>query len=243
MSTKNQSLQNDSAISNALTSHHAFLIEGEWSSLFHHLEMLLGTHLGVSFHGNSNLEIFKTVSFTIDDARMIKDKALQSALGENTLRVFIIVAETITLQAQNALLKLAEEPTARVKIFIITPFASRLLPTLQSRLYSFSIETETDKETIEYKKSKEYFISEQAYEFCRKKYSSQRLEIVKDLLKKIDDGEMTKTDIAHFLEAIHKQALIAKKHQFLKKLHIAHTYLFDQSSSIKLLLEFLALSW
>ena len=49
-------------------------------------------------------------------------------------RVFVIQIDSILVEAQNALLKLFEEPNATTIFYIIVPSEAMLLPTLKSRL-------------------------------------------------------------------------------------------------------------
>ena len=70
-------------------------------------------------------------AFGIDDARMIKN--LQSEKTDDAC-VFIISFSVINIQAQNALLKVLEEPTENTYFFLLYPNFKQLLPTLQSRL-------------------------------------------------------------------------------------------------------------
>jgi hypothetical protein len=70
--------------------------------------------------------------FGIDEARRLKLQAEGRPLVA-AQQVFVIFAATITGEAQNALLKLFEEPPATTRFILIIPRASLLLPTLQSR--------------------------------------------------------------------------------------------------------------
>lgn len=68
----------------------------------------------------------------VDEARRIRE---QSALrGIAGARVFIIVATSITTEAQNALLKTLEEPLGDAVFALIVPSPDMLLPTVRSRL-------------------------------------------------------------------------------------------------------------
>lgn len=75
--------------------------------------------------------IYRSESFGIDDAREIRRRAHLSSVAK---KFFIIATARITPEAQNALLKIIEEPPQETHFFIFTPFAGALLPTLRSRL-------------------------------------------------------------------------------------------------------------
>ena len=71
-------------------------------------------------------------ALTVDSTRAMIKSAYISPLGDN--KVFVIPnAENITLNSQNALLKLIEEPPPHVFFFFITPTPKSLLPTILSR--------------------------------------------------------------------------------------------------------------
>lgn len=50
-------------------------------------------------------------------------------------QVFVIVTATIPVEAQNALLKLFEEPPATARFYLVIPQLGLLLPTLRSRVF------------------------------------------------------------------------------------------------------------
>lgn len=69
----------------------------------------------------------------IDDVRTITAQAqLRPATNEG--QVFVIATTFITNEAQNALLKLFEEPPAATAFILVVPPALQLLPTLRSRI-------------------------------------------------------------------------------------------------------------
>lgn len=73
-------------------------------------------------------------SFSISDARALQHAAHQRPLQADT-RSFVIVATTVTPEAQNALLKLLEEPPHSAQFYIVVAHENILLPTLRSRLH------------------------------------------------------------------------------------------------------------
>lgn len=63
--------------------------------------------------------------------------------NEAPLRVFLLEgAETMSEQAQNALLKVFEEPPDRVLFLLTVTSAVKLLPTVRSRAQLFTLEGE-----------------------------------------------------------------------------------------------------
>ncbi len=96
--------------------HHAFLVTGDPASAE---------------------EVY--VTFNIADAHELGRRA-SLAVNDGETQIFSIGAYGIGLEAQNALLKLFEEPVLGTKFVIITPYPDDLLPTLRSRLYIMSDE-------------------------------------------------------------------------------------------------------
>lgn len=79
--------------------------------------------------------------FGIDDARALITAA-QQAPFEAPIRVFVLAASNIAVEAQNALLKLLEEPPQSARFYIVLPQGTQLLPTLASRLHALAISPE-----------------------------------------------------------------------------------------------------
>lgn len=116
--------------------HHAHLIEGDQVSLVPILLAALKHHMGISAQGNPDLSVIAHSSFGIDEARALTE--MQSRAGFSTengsRKIFIISALSFTREAQNALLKTFEEPTAGTHFFIILPHLNTILSTLKSRV-------------------------------------------------------------------------------------------------------------
>jgi DNA polymerase-3 subunit delta' len=122
---------------------HAYLIEGEEKSGKHLMAMSIaaalagdlafrvweGTTPDVITYGLSSDR--KTIS--VDLVRKIKESVYLKPT-ELSCKVYIIEqVDTMTVQAQNALLKLLEEPPAQVYFLLLCQNASLLLPTVRSR--------------------------------------------------------------------------------------------------------------
>lgn len=72
-------------------------------------------------------------SITIEQIRELQISLSTPSIGQKGKLVLIAPAENITLPAQQALLKLLEEPPVKTTIALVTSSASALLPTIQSR--------------------------------------------------------------------------------------------------------------
>jgi len=68
----------------------------------------------------------------IADARDLVELSSRTSLSSETYS-FVIVTKSITTEAQNALLKLLEEPPKNTSIYLVVPHESLLIPTLRSR--------------------------------------------------------------------------------------------------------------
>lgn len=78
------------------------------------------------------IEIFSEESFGIDSARLLKQAVYSTPLTKN-IKYIVIKASGITKEAQNALLKVCEEPPVTTQILALLPSEDVLLPTLRSR--------------------------------------------------------------------------------------------------------------
>jgi hypothetical protein len=75
----------------------------------------------------------RTDALGIEEARTVRVAAYQRPVVASR-RAFIIVARTMTLPAQNALLKLFEEPPLSAEFHLVVPHEHVVIPTLRSRL-------------------------------------------------------------------------------------------------------------
>jgi DNA polymerase III subunit delta' len=94
------------------------------------------------------LEGFRVVKFllTQESFKIEHTKAVvaEAYLSESSTKYIVIGAYEITDVAQNALLKLLEEPPLHIEFIIISPTKSVLLPTVRSRLPLF-VHPKTDE--------------------------------------------------------------------------------------------------
>jgi hypothetical protein len=74
-------------------------------------------------------------SLGIDAARRLKEFLFQLPIKSSKKTAVIVSGDTLTLEAQNALLKISEDPPAHARIIIIVKSEENLLPTLRSRFH------------------------------------------------------------------------------------------------------------
>ncbi len=112
------------------TLHHAYLIEGEADQTEQNLKDFLISR-GIN---TSNLMIENYESLNIEKALLLNSyQSERSNNGEN--KYFIVKATGINHEAENALLKMLEEPTEGTYMFFILPKVDVLHNTLRSRAH------------------------------------------------------------------------------------------------------------
>jgi len=116
--------------------HHAYLIEATDEGALESLADLIEKKLSFTRLGNPDFIVISYDTFGIDESHSLI--RLQSQTAESGRKYILISAGKITTEAQNALLKVFEEPTPGTHFFVILPTLQNILPTLRSRVYVFS---------------------------------------------------------------------------------------------------------
>ena len=207
--------------------HHAYVIfqtEGVTEVLLKHV----ADEFDIETIGNPDVLTRRYENFGIADAKNLTEMQSRKSITAGK-QVFIIVCESMTLEAQNALLKTFEEPTQDTVLFLCVPSRSILIPTLLSRLEIYDLEevtlNENDLDVSD-------FITASGKE---------RLEIVATL---IEAKNKNKAQI--FVNSVMTEYAIrddsVEKRGALKELLHAEKLLGERGSSIKLVLEHLALT-
>lgn len=225
-----------------LLSHHAYLIVGGQTERQSLIERL-GTSQKIATNGNPDFFDRQYETFTIDDAREIKSHAETRPVGLDDKKVFLLVMNAITLEAQNALLKILEEPGEYVHFFLIIPSAHLLIPTVKSRLSLWNFGAVSSKAShIKKDESKQAAIH--VKKFIESPLKS-RLDMIKVLMDDIGKDKKTKQDALSFLndleDTLHAEGVIKRKDALQAILH-ARTYATDRAPSIKMLLEYVAMN-
>jgi len=190
--------------------HHAYFFTGDSQKALDYLLSFLENELHFSLLANPDYIFQKIDALSIDEARNIKLVHSKKPFGEK--RIFIIQTESISVESQNALLKVFEEPEPNNHFFIIIE-NPQLLPTLKSRVQIINFEKENT--------SVEKFL---------KLGKKERLEYVKELSK--TEGYT----LAHEIGKIQKNKKTLEAVVRVKK------YINDRGSSTKQLLEYLAIT-
>jgi DNA polymerase III delta prime subunit len=224
-------------------SHHAYLLIGGDATRQELLAMLEKQH-DTPAQANPDFYDRRYQSLTIDDAREIKSTAETRPIGSTGKKVFVLTMNSITVEAQNALLKLLEEPPEYAHFFLIVPSAHLLLPTVKSRL-SFIGNGSAERKDSGAKHTTDDELSKVTKKFVTSS-KIQRLETVKKLMEQITKEKKTKQDAIDLLNAI--QAAIYEEKgaktgkSALEAIEVARKYANDRAPSMKMLLEYVALN-
>lgn len=116
--------------------HHAYLLVGESLAAESYLHHFFGNE-GVKLVGSPDFFLWRVPVFGIEEARALNLANLRKAFGER--KIFFIVAERLTLQAQNALLKTFEDPHPHTHFFLTVREKELVIPTLRSRMETLSV--------------------------------------------------------------------------------------------------------
>lgn len=201
--------------------HHAYIYEGECTLL-----PLLKERVKKD-HPQAEVYTREYEKFGVEEARDLNSIASLKIAAQT---IWVLAASAITSEAQNALLKLFEEPQPGLVFVVLAPQGS-LIATLRSRLLSYPGKVGEEKANTYAKK----FLAMPA-----KLRSAEVTKILKD-----DEG--VRERVREFLDGL-ESALYQKS---LKKSEIraglediakVRSYSGDRSPSFKMLLEHLALS-
>ncbi|MDD5357444.1 MAG: hypothetical protein PHS53_04850 [Candidatus Pacebacteria bacterium] len=214
--------------------HHAYCIVGEREDVLAELLVFFEKELKVKTVGNPDFWRGKFDLFTVDDAEKLIEAQSKKALQVGNKKIFLIIVNKIQWQAQNKLLKVLEEPTLDTHFFLVISSTEGLLSTLKSRLFIINTNGENKWE----KDAKEFLSSAKP----------KRLVSVKKMTDEISDEKKTKADAISFLNAV--ESVLKEKVGTIKSKEDARSfeelikfrsYLGDQSPSVKMILEHLAL--
>jgi DNA polymerase III delta prime subunit len=211
--------------------HHAYCIVGNKDEVIKELETFFKKELKFDIVGNPDFWYGEYDSMDIEDARALKDlHQNKPTAGER--KIFVISANFITEKAQNAMLKLFEEPVGNTHFFLVLPQAFNILPTLKSRLMILN-HYGKNSSLIDIK------------EFL-KMSAADRIEEIKNLMKSITDEEESKIEVTKFINGLELELkknikLSSETGKIFEEIEKVRQYASEQSPSLKMLLEHLAL--
>ncbi len=213
--------------------HHAFLVEGDPAVMKATLRDFLENEFRIPTTGNPDFSEQEFISFGIDDGRALKEMQSRHSFTEGGKKVFVVIANSFTTEAQNSLLKIFEEPTADTHFFILSHSSQFFLPTLLSRIVLVSPQKRGEKETFG-----------EVVEFLKMPYAERLafiLKIAKDE-KDVSRSERLIEDITSFF--YQKGTAGKRKKEDMRILELAlsyRRYSHSKAPSFKMMLEHLAL--
>lgn len=222
--------------------HHAYLIEGARDEIVPEI-LKFCENINIKTSGNPDFCHITIDNFKIDEAFDLR--TMSSGKGfTSSKKIFMICVNTFSLDAQNVLLKMFEEPIENTHFFVIVPDASALLKTLISRFYFISAR----QNLVEDIKEAEKFINMPL---------KNRIDFIKELLteseEKDEEGneilvlDSNRSQALKFLNAL--EAVLHKKFMskgtfdssFFKHFFKVREFLRMPGSSTKTLMESVAL--
>lgn len=214
--------------------HHAFVIEAEAEEGIATAQAWVEKELGMKIAGNPDVVVMQYGLLSVDGARRVTELAAGAAFRGETKAV-IISASRAYHEAQNALLKVFEEPPAGTYLFLILPSLGGLLPTLRSRV-----------QILENKESKIKDKGENLAEEFMKASGEERSAIIKRLTSGKDDEQKRELRdeaiaIVNGIEAAAYAQSATKNAALLSDIATLRTHLYDRSAPVKMILEHLSL--
>jgi len=206
---------------------------------------------GIKCVGSPNFYRITNPNFGIEDSHNIKFFQSQSVSEsqDSEKKIIIIEAESFTNEAQNALLKVFEEPSQDSHFFIITSNKDNLLVTLRSRMEYVRTKCPEYNRGAEKSLSKDK--QKETVNFL-KENPKRRLDIVKDMIDAFKDKseERTKNTILEFLNSL--ETLLYNRYKseginldkdkifIFEEIVNCRKYMILRGASVKMLLEHLA---
>ncbi len=203
---------------------HAYLVSGSDADIPLMLRML--EKEGVQIRTNPDLYIRSFNSLAIEDARQLIDRAALRPIGKR--RIFLLSADIIQPEAQNALLKTLEEPRADALFILLYRAPETLLATMRSRMQRLEIARDFEAPSAIHAK-----------EFVAASLGA-RLELLKPLLDKDDDDGRDMGAILTFLSEL-ERSMTSAHPEALRAVYRARKYCLDRGALLKPLLEQVAL--
>ncbi|MBI2474392.1 MAG: hypothetical protein HYV68_01705 [Candidatus Taylorbacteria bacterium] len=212
---------------NIIPGHHAYLIAGTEAGEVPILLDYLQREWEIEVSGNPDLMVQHFPTLYIENCHDIEKKALNKAIGRGP-KIFIVSFGFMTRESANALLKLFEEPTGTI-FFAVTPNPERLPPTLLSRFV-----------VVRSGRVSSPFARQEAKEFIGMPIG-QRFEFSKKFAADVTNEKRTRADALGLIEAIeeilHEEKSLIENRAIYKELETCRSYIKDQSSSVKIILD------
>ncbi|MBT3282597.1 hypothetical protein HON59_01040 [bacterium] len=211
--------------------HHAYALEGDRKTAISNLYNFFENDLKIETKANLDFYFNEFESFGIDNGRDLQMQASRKAMRGN-MQIFVIAFSSITSEAQNALLKLFEEPAKGVHFFIITSSSEMFLPTLKSRFEIIKLKSILDDDRA------------LANDFI-KASKNNRIKLLQDIIENKDKEQSL--EFLNNLETIlykniKDSPLCLKDVEVFGAIQKSRDYIRGRSPSVKMILENMALN-
>ncbi|MEK7060531.1 MAG: hypothetical protein AAB936_00885 [Patescibacteria group bacterium] len=215
--------------------HHAFVIEAETEQGIEAAQVWVEKELGMKARGNPDVVVLRYGLLSVEDARQVSELAAGAPfVGEN--KVIIISANRAYHEAQNALLKVFEEPPRGTYLFLVLPTLGSLLPTLRSRVQILS-NSHVGRSTSHMSAAEEFM----------KASKEKRSSIIKKLTSGKDEEERRENreeaiTIVNGIEAVAYEKLKrgGETATLLSDIATLRGYLHDRGAPVRMILEHLS---
>jgi len=215
-----------------MSQHHAFVIESEAEEGIAVAQAWAKEELGMTLEQNPDISILRYGLFSVADARKVAETVASAPFaGEH--KVVIIAASRAYHEAQNALLKVFEEPPTGTYLFLVLPTLGGLLPTLRSRVQTLGTSEAG------------HAIPEIAQEFL-KASKEKRSALIKKLSSGKDEDDRREhreeaIALVNGIEAALRRNSLEKRAATLREIATFRGHLYDRSAPVKMILEHLSL--
>src|SRR3989344_1498830 len=116
--------------------HHAYLVEGARDEVVGEV-LSFCKNINIKPSGNPDFCHISIDNFKIDEAFSLRAMSTDKSFSPGK-KIYIVCTNSMSLDAQNVLLKMFEEPIENTIFFLIVPDVNSLLKTLVSRFYFIS---------------------------------------------------------------------------------------------------------
>jgi len=206
--------------------HHCHILEGDKKVIVPILLEFFEETLKFKTRGNPDYYRREYESFGISDGRTVKEMQSRKNLDSGR-QIFVLMFEFITHEAQNSLLKVLEEPSSGTYFFIIVPRATIFLQTVLSRAHLISLEG--DRKSLV-----------NVSDFLSAK-SPLRVKMLEKIIEEKNKSEAI-SFLHELLRVMYKEHKNPQELGNLAEIEKCSEYLYDRGSSVKMILEYLALT-
>ena len=175
----------------------------------------------------NNLRFFISDDFLLENA---KEVIAEAYIAEKDEKILVINANSFRTEAQNALLKIIEEPPRNIKFIIVTQSKNLLLPTVRSRMLIENNLIKKPKVTLDLNlktlslKELTSFIDQKIADEQAQKFGKNELKELVGIIvtKAVDSGyKFSGDEMDYFFSLIKLADLNAKSHAVLTPLLLA----------------------